>query len=141
MANYFLAKTDPETYSIQDFIDEKITPWTGVRNYQAVNVIKTWQVGDAVLIYHSLGEASIVGLAKVIDEPRPDLEDEKGISWFANLELVRVYEKESRVNLKQIKESGLFTDFSLVKQSRLSTMQCPDKFINWLSGQGLDLSL
>jgi predicted RNA-binding protein with PUA-like domain len=141
MPNFFLAKTDPETYSIADFTSEKITPWTGVRSYQAVNVIKTWKVGDAVLIYHSLGEASIVGLAKVIDEPRPDLNDERKISWFANLELVRVYDKESRVNLKQIKTTELFTDFALVRQSRLSTMACPDKFINWLSQQGLDLSI
>jgi predicted RNA-binding protein with PUA-like domain len=141
MANYFLAKTDPETYSIDDFIVEKITPWTGVHNYQAINVIKSWKTGDGVLIYHSMGEASIAGLARVVDEPRSDPDDPKQISWFANLELVRVYEKASRVNLKQIKDSNLFADFALVRQSRLSTMACPDKFIKWLSQQGLLLDI
>jgi predicted RNA-binding protein with PUA-like domain len=130
--NYFLAKTDPETFSIQDFAREKITNWDGVHSYEAINVIKSWQIGDLVLIYHSQGQAKIVGLAKVVTEPIPDSNDKRKISWCAKLELIRVFEEENQVSLKEIKESQKFVDFKLVKQSRLSTMACPKDFIDWL---------
>jgi len=41
MSNIFLAKTEPNTFSIDDFEKEKITLWDGVHNYQAIKVIKT----------------------------------------------------------------------------------------------------
>ena len=62
---YFLAKTDPETYSIDDLKRDGTTEWDGVRNPTAVNFIKTMKPGDTVIIYHSQGQAAIVGLAKV----------------------------------------------------------------------------
>jgi predicted RNA-binding protein with PUA-like domain len=138
--NYFLAKTDPDTYSIDDFIKEGVTPWDGVHNYQAVNVIKSWKPGDLVFIYHSMGQAKIVGLSEVIDEPRPDENDKRKISWFANLRLIRTYDENQQVSLKDVKASGKFQDFALVKQSRLSTMACPPEFVKWLEKQGVDVS-
>ena len=132
MPNYFLAKTDPDTFSIDDFVREKVTTWDGVHSYQAINCIKEWQIGDLVYIYHSLGEASIVGLATVITEPKKDENDARGISWIANLELIETYPKETRINLKTIKETGLFADFALARQSRLSVMRCPVPFVDWL---------
>lgn len=137
MAKYFLAKTDPQTYSIEDFIEEKETFWDGIRNYTAINAIKSWEIGDYVFIYHSQGENCIVGLAEVISEPEPDLNDIKKISWYARLKLVKVYGKDQKITLKQIKETHLFEDFQLVKNSRLSTMPCPEKFVNWLASKGL----
>jgi predicted RNA-binding protein with PUA-like domain len=140
MPSYFLAKTDPDTYSIDDFIKEKVTLWDGVHNYQAVNVIKSWKPGDYVFIYHSMGQAKIVGLSKVVDEPRPDENDPRKISWFANLELVRTYPEDQQVSLKEVKASGKFDDFALVRQSRLSTMACPKKFVDWLEKEkGLEV--
>ena len=61
---YFLAKTDPETYSIDSLEKEKTTTWNGVRNPQAVNVLKSMQKGDKVLIYHSQGEGVIRRLGR-----------------------------------------------------------------------------
>ena len=61
--NYFLAKTDPETYSIDDLEREKRTAWDGVTNAQAVRTIREMQPGDRVFIYHSGGVSSIVGIA------------------------------------------------------------------------------
>jgi predicted RNA-binding protein with PUA-like domain len=130
---YFLAKTDPETYSLEDFKKEKETNWDGVRSHQAVNVIKSWKIGDMVLIYHSLGESKIVGLAEVVGEPQKDLNDPKGISWHAKLKFVKEFDENKQITLKEIKQTELFKDFSLVKQSRLSTMECPDNFIEFLT--------
>ena len=67
---YFLAKTDPETYSMQDLQRDQETVWDGIRNAEALQAIRSMRPGDEVLIYHSQGEAAIVGLARVASEPR-----------------------------------------------------------------------
>jgi predicted RNA-binding protein with PUA-like domain len=128
---YFLAKTDPETYSIEDFQLEGVTTWDGVHNYQAINIIKTWNIGDLVFIYHSMRSADIRGIAQVISSPKENLADAR-FSFIADLKLLKVFKEEEFITLKQIKKSELFKDFSLVKQSRLSVMECPDNFVNWI---------
>jgi predicted RNA-binding protein with PUA-like domain len=136
---YYLAKTEPSTYSIDDLITEDIAWWDGVHNYAALLVIKSWEIGDKVLIYHSVTQTAIVGLAEVVSLPIKDEEDPRGISWKAKLKFIRKFPPENLVTLKQVKDSGLFTDFALVRQSRLSTMLCPDTFITWLQKKGLDV--
>ncbi|HZU66554.1 MAG TPA: EVE domain-containing protein [Ktedonobacteraceae bacterium] len=125
---YFLAKTDPDHYSLADLERDKVTVWDGVRNPQAVRVIKDMRPGDEVLIYHSQGDAAIVGLARVASEPRPDPNDDK--SWVVDMEFVRRFAEP--VTLKEIKESHKFDDWSLVRQGRLSTMAVPENVVAWL---------
>ncbi len=125
---YFLAKTDPETYSIDDLERDGTTTWDGVRNAAALQAIRAMRPGDEVLIYHSQGEAAIVGLARVISEPRPDPKDSK--SWVVDVAFVRRLRQP--VTLREIKESHLFDDWSLVRRGRLSTMVVPDNVIEWL---------
>lgn len=125
---YFLAKTDPATYSIDQLEREHKTVWDGVRNAQALRAIRTMHPGDTVLIYHSASEAGIVGLVRVVSEPRPDPNDEK--SWVVDVEFVRRLAQP--VTLREIKDSHLFDDWSLVRQGRLSTMTVPDTFVTWL---------
>ena len=131
MSHVFLAKTEPSTFSIDDFKKEHITLWDGVHNYQAINVIKTWRPGDYVLIYHSVKERKIVGIGKVIEEPYHNLADSR-FSWAAKLEFVTQFTPEEQISLDMIKQSHLFDDFLLVKHSRLSVMPCPDNFISWI---------
>jgi predicted RNA-binding protein with PUA-like domain len=132
MMAYFLAKTDPESYSLEDLEREQTTTWDGVRNAQAVLVIQNMRPDDQVFIYHSMGEAAIVGLARVISEPRPDPNEAK--SWVVDLAFVRRLARS--VTLREIKTSHLFDDWSLIRQSRLSTMSVPDTFVAWLKEQG-----
>ena len=129
---YFLAKTDPETYSIDDLKRDGTTEWDGVRNATAVNFIKTMKPGDTVIIYHSQGQAAIVGLARIVSAPRPDPNEPK--SWVADFKYVKHAKKQ--VTLKEIKESHKFDDWLLVRQGRLSTMSAPDAFWTWLEKQG-----
>jgi predicted RNA-binding protein with PUA-like domain len=125
---YFLAKTDPETYSINELERDKKTAWDGVSNPQAVRAIQEMRPGDKVFIYHSGGLSAVVGLARVVSEPRPDPKNPK--SAVADLEyLGRI---EPPVTLAEIKQSKLFDDWALVRQGRLSTMQAPDKFVEWM---------
>jgi predicted RNA-binding protein with PUA-like domain len=125
---YFLAKTDPETYSIDDFEKQKTTAWDGVTNPQAVRAIREMRPGDKVFIYHSGGQSGVVGLARVVSEPRPDPKNAK--SAVADFEfLTRL---EPPVTLAEIKQSKQFDDWALVRQGRLSTMAAPEKFVEWM---------
>ncbi len=130
--NYFLAKTDPESYSIADLEREKRTVWDGVHNAQALMAIKEMKPGDEVLIYHSQGKAAIVGLARVESEPRPDPTDPK--SWVIDFCFLKRLIQP--VTLSEIKASNLFNGWNLVRQGRLSTMRAPTEFITWLKKEG-----
>lgn len=133
--NWFLAKTDPETYSLEDLIAEKETGkntlWDGVHNNTANLVIKSWQIGDKVFFYHSQSDKAITAIMEVIGEPYLNPDDPRP-SWVAMLKLVKLIEPSKWVYLKDIKESGLFNDFMLVRQGRLSVMPCPPEFVDWV---------
>jgi predicted RNA-binding protein with PUA-like domain len=128
----FLAKTDPDSYSIDDLKRDGTTEWDGVRNPTAVNAIKSMKPGDRVIIYHSQGQAAVVGVAEVASPPRPDPNDPK--SWVADFRYVAHAKK--LVTLREIKESHLFDDSLLVRQGRLSTMLAPAALWKWLKKQG-----
>ena len=125
---YFLAKTDPETYSIDQLEKEKKTTWDGVTNPQAVRAIRDMRPGDKVFIYHSGGNSAVVGLAKVVSEGRDDPKNPK--SAVAGFEFLgRI---DPPVTLAEIKQSKLFDDWALVRQGRLSTMAAPENFGEWI---------
>lgn len=126
--NYFLAKTDPETYSIDDLEREKKTVWDGVTNPQAVRAIREMRPGDRVFIYHSGGVSGIVGLATVRSEPRDDPKNPKS----AVVELQFDGRFEAPTTLAEIKQSKKFDDWALVRQGRLSTMVAPAHFVDWM---------
>lgn len=125
---YFLAKTDPDTYSIDDLEREKQTVWDGVTNPQAVRAIRDMKPGDRVFLYHSGGESAILGMANVVSESRPDPKNAKS----AVVELAFAGRLSPPTNLSEIKQSGKFSDWALVRQSRLSTMAAPEKFVAWM---------
>src|SRR5262249_48747453 len=100
----------------------------GVTNPQAVRTIRSMKSGDVVFIYHSGGESAIVGLAKVVSDSRDDPKNAK--SAVVDMEFLAVLEPS--VKLAEIKQSKQFDEWSLVRQSRLSTMPAPDHFVNWI---------
>ena len=70
---YWLMKSEPEDFSIDDLERVVTEPWTGVRNYQARNFMRQMQVGDGVLFYHSNTDVpGIYGLAEVACTAYPD---------------------------------------------------------------------
>lgn len=125
---YYLAKTDPETYSIDTLEKDGQTVWDGVTNPQAVRAIREMHRGDMVFIYHSGGQAAVMGLARVDGESRPDPKNAK--SAVADFRFVRRLEPPT--TLAEIKQIGLFNDWALVRQGRLSTMAAPDNFVEWM---------
>lgn len=128
---YFLAKTDPETYSVEQLEKEKETVWDGVRNPQAVRAIRDMKSGDRVFLYHSMGDSAIVGVADITSSGRDDPKNPKlAVADFRFRGRI-----EPPVSLKEIKDSGLFEDWALVRQSRLSTMHAPADFVAWIKSK------
>jgi predicted RNA-binding protein with PUA-like domain len=128
MPQYYLAKTDPETYSVAHLAAEHRTVWDGVRNPTALRAIRAMKKGDRVFIYHSMGNAAIVGMAKAVSDGREDPKDPK----LAVVDLEFIQMIEPPVTLREIKDSHLFDDWALVRQGRLSTMEAPATFIEWM---------
>ena len=71
--NYWLMKSEPDEFSIDDLKARKTEPWSGVRNYQARNFIREMRAGDGVLFYHSsCEEPGVAGVASVVAAAYPD---------------------------------------------------------------------
>ncbi len=120
--NYWMMKTEPGEFSFDDLIKDKKTMWDGVRNYQARNNMKAMKKGDHVLIYHSVTEKAVAGIAKVIKEHYPDpVDNEKG-AWVL-VDIAPVKPLKKKVSLAEIKATESLQTMLLIKQSRLSV--CP----------------
>jgi predicted RNA-binding protein with PUA-like domain len=129
--SYFLAKTDPETYPVEQLERDGQTVWDGVRNPQALRAIRDMKPGDRVFLYHSMSDAAIVGLADVVGGGRGDPNNPKlAVADFRFRGRI-----DPPVTLREIKESHLFDDWALVRQSRLSTMLAPGEFVKWMKSK------
>ena len=126
---YYLAKTEPSSYSIDTFAEEKETIWDGVHNYQAIAVIKTMKVGDRVFIYHSVKQKQIVGEAEVTDLPFLNTADVRH-SWAVKMKFIRKFVGPT---LAMCKTEPMCKDFKLVTHTRLSTMPVPSEVANWIN--------
>jgi len=134
MANYWLMKSEPFVYSIEDLERDGATCWDGVRNYQARNFMRDrMKLGDHVLYYHSNAKpAGVAGLARVIKEAYPD-----HTSWDANgdyfdpksspesprwfmVDIAFEEKFQQLVTLDRIKAESTFQEMVLLKRSRLS---------------------
>ena len=116
--NYWMVKSEPNSYSWEDFEGKGEDVWDGVRNYQARNYLKEMEVGDAVMFYHSGKEKAVVGIAKVSVSAFPDPKDE---AWVAvNLKSHQKLNKP--VTLSQIKSEDSLSELPMLKQSRLSVL-------------------
>lgn len=119
---YWLVKTEPDVYSFEQLLKDKRTHWNGVRNHQAKNNLMRMKAGDLVLVYHSQGPKSVVGVAKVVKEHYPDAYIEAGDpkgDWVM-VDLAAVKALKNEVSLAQLKADKKLKDIELVRQSRLS---------------------
>ena len=116
--NHWLVKSEPESYSWEDFVKEGRAAWTGVRNFQARNNLRAMRKGDLVLFYHSGAGKQIVGLARVAREPYPDPTADEG-DWVC-VDLTPVKNLAKPVALAAIKADSQVKDIPMVKNSRLS---------------------
>ncbi|QJW45805.1 EVE domain-containing protein [bacterium BFN5] len=117
---YWLAKTEPESYSYEDLERLGRDPWNGVKNFTALKHISNMRPGDLVFIYHTGKEKAIVGVAEVVSQPYPDpTETDKR---FIATDVEPRYRLDRPISLKEIKQNPVFDEWELVRQSRLSVM-------------------
>ena len=115
---YWLVKQEPEAYSWDDFVQDQGAAWTGVRNYQARNNLRSMKKGDPVLFYHSVSQKQVVGLARVRREHYADSTAPEG-DWSV-VDLVPVRPLKKPVALEHMKSDPVLRDMALIKQTRLS---------------------
>jgi predicted RNA-binding protein with PUA-like domain len=96
-----------------------------------VRAIREMRPGDRIFVYHSGGVSGIVGLASVESEARPDPKNAKS----AVVDLAYRGRLDPPTTLAEIKQSGKFDDWALVRQGRLSTMAAPEKFVAWMKAR------
>jgi predicted RNA-binding protein with PUA-like domain len=120
MKNYWLVKQEPSAYSWSDFVRERRTSWTGVRNYTARNNLRRMGKGDEVLFYHSGDEKAVVGIAKVAREAYPDKTAKEG-DW-STVDLAPVKTLPRPITLAAIKAEPRLKKIVLVRLPRLSVM-------------------
>ena len=116
--NYWLVKSEPESYSWSNFVKDGKTSWTGVRNFAARLNLRAMKKGDPVFYYHSVTGKEIVGLAHVSKEAYPDPTATEG-DWSA-VDLVPDKALKKTVSLETLKSDKILKEMKLVKIGRLS---------------------
>jgi predicted RNA-binding protein with PUA-like domain len=116
--NYWLVKSEPQSYSWSTFVKDGQTAWTGVRNFAARNHLRAMKTGDRVFFYHSGEEKSVVGLAHVTKGFYPDATADEG-DWSA-VDFVPEKLLVNPVTLAQVKTDKILKEMVLAKQPRLS---------------------
>jgi predicted RNA-binding protein with PUA-like domain len=117
---YWLLKTEPSTYSLDDLQREKKAVWDGVSNSLALKHIRDMKKGDSAFIYHSGEQKAIVGIAEIVSDPHPD--PKQNDPKLVVMELRFAERLKQPVTLAAIKARREFGDFALVRMSRLSVM-------------------
>jgi len=141
---YWLMKTEPDVFSIDDLKKNKTTLWEGVRNYQARNHLTSMKTGDQILLYHSSADViGVAGLGEISKEAIPDPAqfDKKSEyyepaatkekpRWFCPE--VRFVEKfKAVVTLEQIKADPALAEMLVIKRGqRLSVQPVEQKDFN-----------
>ncbi|NET33425.1 MAG: EVE domain-containing protein [Cyanothece sp. SIO1E1] len=134
MKKYWLCKSEPDNYSIDELEKDGVTPWDGVRNYAARNFMRDeMQVGDGVFFYHSNQKPpSIVGIMEVASEPYPDAlqfdpdskyfdpkSDENDPRWV-NVDMKFISKLKNPIGRDELKSEELLQGMELFRLGRLS---------------------
>ncbi len=120
LMTYWLLKSEPQDYSYTDLKQAERTVWNGVKNPLALKYLRTMQPTDKALFYHTGKERRVVGIAQILSLPYPDpaLDDPK----LVVVDIRAVRSLPQPVTLAQIKQSGNFADFDLIRLPRLSVV-------------------
>ena len=123
MANYWILKTDADTYPFEQLERERRAVWDGVSNALALKHIRSMAKGDRLLIYHSGDEKALVGLARVVSDPYPD--PKAGDARLTVVDVEAGDRLPRPVTLAAVKADPAFAELGLVRMSRLSVIPVP----------------
>ena len=118
--NYFLLKSDPETYGWKELAKDGSTRWDGIRSYAARNHMRAMKKGDLALFYHSNSPDGVVGAVQITKEAYQDPADNEN-TWSAiDIKLHKAL--KNSVSLDVIKKDKRLKNMLLLKIGRLSVM-------------------
>jgi predicted RNA-binding protein with PUA-like domain len=126
----WLFKEEPTHYGFDEFVKDKRTAWSGVKNPVAQKHLHAVRKGDRIFYYHTGDEKSVVGIAKALGDAYPDPNDPSG--KMAVVDVAPVKKLPRPVTLKEVKADVRFKDFPLVRISRLSVMPVTDQQWEWI---------
>ncbi|HZY81605.1 MAG TPA: EVE domain-containing protein [Cyclobacteriaceae bacterium] len=133
--NYWLLKTEPETFSWDDLVKAGKATWDGVRNPRARNNIKNMKKGDLAFIYHTGDEKSVIGIARVEKEAYPEPGD---AAWLV-VDLIPEKKLKNPVTLAEVKAESDLKDMTLARVPRLSVQSVEkseyDKIVKMSNGK------
>ncbi|WOI55913.1 EVE domain-containing protein [Palleronia sp. LCG004] len=118
---YWLFKSEPSDWSWDDQVakGDRAEEWTGVRNYQARNMMREMEMGDLGFFYHSQKERAIVGIVEVTQAAHPDPSAGDDDRWdCVSVRAVRSLPRP--VTLDQVKADARLAEMALVRAPRLS---------------------
>jgi predicted RNA-binding protein with PUA-like domain len=146
---YWLMKSEPGTYSIDDLERDGSTRWDGVRNFRARNNMRAMKVGDEVLFYHSSANPpGVAGIARVAREAYPDPSqfDKKSKYYDARsnpenprwdlVDVEFIARFKHPVALADIKEDANLRDMELVRYGRLSVQSVTKAELDYVKRMG-----
>lgn len=129
---YWLVKSEPDAFSWDQQVANKVEPWTGVRNFMARNYLRAMKKGDRAFFYHSNIGKEIVGIVQVAREAYPDPTVEPGEKGdWSCVDMKAVASVKTPVTLAQLKATPEFAEFPLIRQSRLSVMPVSEE--HWIA--------
>lgn len=120
MAQRWLFKTEPSTYSWADLERDRRTVWDGVKNALALKYLAAVATGDEVLIYHTGDEKAAVGIAKVVRGAYPDPKQKDARLVVVDLQPVKALARP--VALGEMRANRELAGFDLLRLPRLSVM-------------------
>jgi predicted RNA-binding protein with PUA-like domain len=120
----WLFKEEPTHYSFDDFVKDRKTTWSGVKNPLAQKHLHAVKKGDRIFYYHTGDEKAVVGTAKALGDAYADPDDDSG--KLAVVDIAPVKKLARAVTLAAIKADAAFKEFPLVRISRLSVMPVTD---------------
>jgi predicted RNA-binding protein with PUA-like domain len=116
---YWLMKSEPDVFSVDDLRKKNVAGWDGVRNYQARNHLRAMKKGDLAFFYHSSTKpTAIVGVMEVVKEAYPDPTAEEAGWDQVDVRFVKKFSHP--VSLEDIKTIPSLSRMVLLKNSRLS---------------------
>lgn len=137
---YWLMKSEPDVYSIDDLEQDGSTSWEGVRNFKARNNMRAMKVGDEVLFYHSSADPpGVAGIARVKREACPDpFQFDRRSKYFdaksdpddprwSLVDIEFVAKARELVSLPDIRADAALADMELVRYGRLSVQSVKKK--------------
>ena len=134
---YWLIKSEPFKYAWEQLLQDGVTMWNGVRNYQARIYLRQMEVGDLCLFYHSNEGKAVMGVAKVVKTsyPDPTVEPDEKAEWVV-VDVAPYLTLPTPVTLQQMRDEPRLQDMNIFRQMRLSVVSVSQAHFDLILAMG-----